>query len=113
MVGTSKPESRIVLATIASFSSGRPPAGVYLWFLGSRQAADGGLHDVGRRREVGLAGPEADHRLTRRLERLGLRVDGQGGGLGDRRDAGAHSGVGSGGGQRSRSLLGRSAIMAR
>jgi hypothetical protein len=36
---TSRPESRVVLAAIASFSSGRPPAGVYLWFFGSRHAS--------------------------------------------------------------------------
>ena len=35
----SKPLSRLVLTAIASFSSGRPPAGVYRWFFGSRQAA--------------------------------------------------------------------------
>ena len=35
----SNPESRRVLAAIASFNSGRPPAGVYTWFFGSRQAA--------------------------------------------------------------------------
>ena len=35
----SRPESRAVLAAMASLRSGRPPAGEYLWFLGSRQAA--------------------------------------------------------------------------
>ena len=38
----------------------------------------GGLHDVLRRGEVGLAGAEADDALPRRLERLGLGIDGQG-----------------------------------
>ena len=36
---TSRPESRAVLSAIADFSSGRPPAGLYLWFLGSRHAS--------------------------------------------------------------------------
>src|SRR6056297_603344 len=35
----SKPESRMVLSAMACFRSGRPPAGEYLWFFGSRQAA--------------------------------------------------------------------------
>ena len=35
----SNPESRLVLAAIASFSSGRPPAGVYRWLRTSEQAA--------------------------------------------------------------------------
>ena len=69
-----------------SARGGRRP-GVYLWFFGSRQAVDRRLDDVGRGREVGLAGAEADDRLARRLERLGLGVDGQRGGLGDGRDA--------------------------
>ena len=34
-----KPESRSVLSQIACFSSGRPPAGLYLWFFGSAHAA--------------------------------------------------------------------------
>ena len=72
------------MAAIASFSSGRPPAGVYTWFFGCAAGLDGGLDDVGRGREVGLAGAEADHVLALRLERLGLGVDGQGGGGGDR-----------------------------
>ena len=54
---------------------------------------DGGLDDVGRGREVGLAGPEADDRLPRGLERLRLGVDGEGRGLGDGRDAARDSGV--------------------
>src|SRR6187431_2181323 len=33
------PESRRVLSAIACLSSGKPAAGVYTWFLGSRQAA--------------------------------------------------------------------------
>src|SRR5687767_11121170 len=36
---TSRPESRLVLSAMACFSSGRPPAGLYLWFLGSRHAS--------------------------------------------------------------------------
>ena len=72
---------------MASFSSGRPPAGVYLWFFGSRQASTAASTMCGGRREVGLAGAEADHRLARRLQRLGLGVDGERGGLGDGGDA--------------------------
>ena len=53
---------------------------------------DGRLDDVGRGREVGLAGAEADDRLAGGLERLGLGVDGQGGGLGDGRDAAGDTG---------------------
>ena len=48
---------------------------------------DGGLDDVVGRREVGLAGAEADDRLARRLQRLGLGVDRQRGGLGDGTDS--------------------------
>ena len=91
---------------MASLSSGRPPAGVYRWFFGSRHGLDRGLDDVGRRREVGLAGPEADDGLAGRLEGLGLGVDGQRGRLGDGGDAPRHTGVGAGGGQRI-SLLAR------
>ena len=40
---------------------------------------DRGLDDVGRRREVRLAGAEADDVLPRRLQRLRLRIDGEGG----------------------------------
>ena len=40
-----------------------------------------------RRREVGLTGTEADDVLTRGLQRLGLGVDRERGGLGDGRDA--------------------------
>ncbi len=35
----SNPESRKVLAAIACLSSGSPPAGVYTWFFGWRQAS--------------------------------------------------------------------------
>ena len=52
------------------------------------------LHDVVGGREVGLTGPEADHRATLRLQRLGLCVDRQGGGLGDRTDALGDTGPG-------------------
>ena len=55
---------------------------------------DGGLDDVVGRREVGLAGAEADDRLAGRLERLGLGVDGQGGRLGDGGDAAGDRSVG-------------------
>ena len=41
------------------------------------------LHDVGRGREVGLSGAEADDRFAGGLERLGLGVDRERGGLGD------------------------------
>ncbi len=44
---------------------------------------DGGIDDVGRRREVGFAGTEPDDVLTGGLEGLRLRVDGEGGGRGD------------------------------
>jgi len=81
-----RPESRAVLATIASLSAGRPPAGVAV-HRGLAAGGDGGLDDVVRRREVRLAGAEADDRLARRLERLRLRIDGEGRRLGDRRDA--------------------------
>ena len=39
---------------------------------------DGRLDDVGRRREVGLARAEADDVLPGRLQRLGLRIHGEG-----------------------------------
>jgi hypothetical protein len=44
---------------------------------------DRGLDDVGRGREVRLPGTEADDGFAGRLQGLGLRVDGQRGGLGD------------------------------
>ena len=44
------------------------------------------LHDVGGGREVGLAGPEADHVLAGRLQRLGLGIDRQRDGFGYLRD---------------------------
>src|SRR5205085_887437 len=43
----------------------------------------GRRHDVVGRGEVGFAGAEADHVLPRRLQGLGLGVDGQGGGFFD------------------------------
>src|SRR5690606_35385191 len=46
----------------------------------------GRLDDVVGRREVGLAGAEADDRLAGGLERLRLRVDREGGRRRDRRD---------------------------
>ena len=46
-----------------------------------------GLDDVAGGREVRFAGPEADDRPARRLERLGLGVHGQRGGFGDSGDA--------------------------
>jgi len=52
---------------------------------------DGGLDDVGRRREVGLARAEADDRLTCGFERLRLGVDGERGRFGDGRDPGGDS----------------------
>ena len=68
---------------MASFSSGRPPAGRVAVVLRVAAGVDGGLDDVVGRREVGLAGAEADDRLARRLQGLGLGVDGQRGRLGD------------------------------
>ena len=59
--------------------------------LGAAAGGNGGLDDVGRRREVGLAGAEADHRLTGGLERLGFGVDGERGGFGDGADAAGDS----------------------
>src|ERR1044072_9398413 len=47
----------------------------------------GRLDDRLRCREVRLTRPEPDHRATRRVERLRLRVDGEGRGLGDPGDA--------------------------
>ena len=83
MPGTENPLSRNVFAAIASRSAGRPAAGVYLWFFGSRHSAYRGFDDVLRRGEVGFAGAEADdahsavlHGL--RLQRLRLRIDRQG-----------------------------------
>ena len=55
------------------------------------------LHDVLRGREVGLAGTEADDVLARRLQGLGLGVDGQGGRLGDGADPLGDAGLGDGG----------------
>ena len=57
---------------------------------------DRGLDDVVGRREVGLAGAEADHRTSGGLEGLGLGVHGEGRGLGDRADAGGDPAVGGG-----------------
>ena len=54
--------------------------------LGVAAGVDGGLDDVVGRREVGLAGAEADDRAALGLERLGLRVDLERGGLGDGAD---------------------------
>ena len=59
--------------------------------LGVAAGRDGGLDDVLGRREVGLAGAEADDRHALRLQRLGLGVDGQGGGLGDGGEAPGHA----------------------
>ena len=55
---------------------------------GSPAGLDGRLHDVGGRREVGLAGTEADDVLAGRPQRLGLGVDGQRGRRGDGGDPG-------------------------
>ena len=68
---------------MASFSSGRPAGRRVAVVLRVAAGRDRGLDDVVRRGEVGLAGTEADDRLAGRLERLGLGVDRQGGGLGD------------------------------
>ena len=51
------------------------------------------LHDVLRGREVRLAGAEADDVLARRLEGLGLGVDGQRGRLGDGPDPSGDAGL--------------------
>ena len=79
----SNPLSRLVLSAIASFSSGRPPAGVYRWLRTSRTRGDRGVDDVLRGREVGLTGAEPDHVLALGLQGLGLGVDRQGGRRGD------------------------------
>ena len=47
--------------------------------------SDRGLHDVRRRREVGLSGTEADNRLPRCAQRLGFGVGADGGRGRDRR----------------------------
>ena len=54
--------------------------------IGARR--HGGGDDVLRRREVGLAGAEADDVLAGRLQRLGLGVDGERRRLGDGCEAG-------------------------
>src|SRR4029453_1430885 len=46
-------------------------------FGGVAEGLGGGLDDVGGGGEVGLTGAEADDRLARSLERLGLGVDGE------------------------------------
>ena len=55
---------------------------------------DGGLNDVLRGGEVRFARPETDHRTSGSLQRLGLGIDGEGGGFGDGRDAPGDAGVG-------------------
>ena len=106
-----RPESRAVLATIASLSAGRPPAGVYRCIAGWRQAAIGRLDDVVRRREVRLAGAEADHRLAGGLEGLGLRVDREGRRLGDRGDAAGDAALGGRGRRRAADSDEETAVM--
>ena len=54
--------------------------------LGVAAGVDRGLDDVVGRREVRLAGAEADDRAALGLERLGLGVDLERGRLGDRAD---------------------------
>ena len=54
--------------------------------------------DRGRGREVRLAGAEPDDGAAGGLERLGLGVDGQSGGLGDAPDPGGDAGADCGGG---------------
>ena len=75
----SKPESRLVLAAIASFSSGARRPACSGGSRTSRARGDRGVDDVLRGREVGLAGPEPDHVLALGLQGLGLGVDRQGG----------------------------------
>ena len=66
-------------------AEGRDPARRGVAVVGRVTAGlHGGLDDVRRRREVGLAGAEADHMLTCGLQRLRLGVHSQGGGRGDR-----------------------------
>ena len=66
-------------------AQGRDPARRGVAVVGRVAAGlDGGLDDVRGCREVRLAGPESDDVLAGRLQRLGLGVDGQGGGRGDR-----------------------------
>ena len=66
---------------------------------------DRGLDDVVGGREVGLAGAEADDGAAGGLERLGLRVDGEGRGLGDRADPAGDAGCARGHGCPSVALL--------
>ena len=61
----------------------------------SARGRDRGLDDVLGRREVGLAGAEADHVLARGLQRLGLGVDRERGRLVDGGDAGGDASHGS------------------
>ena len=66
-------------------AQGRDPARRGVPVVGRIAAGlDGGLDDVRRCREVGLARPESDHMLAGRLQRLGFGVHGQGGRRGDR-----------------------------
>ena len=78
---------------MARRSSGSPAVGEYRWFAGLRQAAIAASTMCVGRREVGLAGAEADDGLAGGLERLGLGVDGERGGLGDGRDATGDTGI--------------------
>ena len=72
-----------VLAAIASLQLGQAAGGRVLVVAGVAAGLGGGLDDVGRGREVRFAGAEADDVLARRLEGLGLGVDGEGGRFGD------------------------------
>ena len=78
----------MVLCAIASRSSGRPGVGRVVVVPGVAARGHGRLDDVLRGREVGLARAEADHVLARRLQRLGLGVDGERRRLVDGGDAG-------------------------
>ena len=61
-------------------AQGRDPGRRRVAVVGRVAAGDDGrLDDVRRRREVGLARAEADDVLPRRLQRLGLRIHGEGG----------------------------------
>ena len=83
--GQSKPLSRFVLSGDRLPQLGQPAGGRVAVVLRIAAGGDGRLDDVVGRREVGLAGPEADDVLALGLQGLGLGVDGQRGRLGDRR----------------------------
>ena len=82
-------EARIPLGLVRDRRAqlGQPGVGRVVVVPGLRHGRDGGLDDGAGRREVGLAGAEADHVLARGLQRLGLGVDGERRRLADGGDA--------------------------